>query len=309
MLLSYLAYYVVNNIDEFLRLGNITFHQLIQMYIISCLTIIVISTRMLLLLREYGLSKISYIEWTRIYILARFFNKVVPQAGNIYRAFKLKQDYNFSYSKYLTTFVVFILLDVVIILLISTIVLFIFESSLLVRGIPVFIVPLSAFVFIISVPIFISLIAKIKINESSRLFKIFREYNAIISALSSHHLIINQITLSMSSFVLYIYLFYICSISISVDIPISMLIIFSAIIKLSTYIVITPGNIGIKEMALGYLSTTINLDFGVGIMISGISNVIIYIATITMGCFFGGIPMIKGLHNLKANSYSEKNLS
>ena len=301
ILLAYIAYYIANNTDEFLKLKDIKWHQILQMYVVTCLLLCVIGVRLLNIMRVYGLKQISFIEWVRIYMLARFFNYFVPQAGSIYRAVKLKEEYGFTYLKYLTSFLAFTWMDAITILLTVSMMLFVFEKTFIVAGIPAYLLSLASLLLVIFIPITFSLLAKGMFNEQSALSKTLYKFSSFIDVMNSPVLILKQLALSILSFLLYVYLLYICSISISVEIPISMLVIFSAIIKLSTYIVITPGNIGINELALGYLSIGSNLEFGDGIMISGISRLIIYISTITLGCIFGGIPMVKELFSYDNN--------
>ena len=301
LLLSYIAYYIVNNTEEFFKLSHVTVWQLVQMFIIYCILLSVIGTRMFIIMNACGLSNIKYFNWIEIFILARFFNKIIPQLGNIYRALKLKEDYGFTYMKYIGTFMAFIWFDIVTILCLITIVVFVTEKSMLIFGIPTYLWSFVLLFLFTIAPIFISFIAKYGIETQGRLHNVLSECHNIIGVIASPTFIIKQLIFSMLSFVLYASLLYLCALSIKVEIPINMLVMFSAIIKLSTYIVITPGNIGIKEISLGYLSIASNLDFADGVMIAAISRLIIYISTITLGCIFGGIPMIKEIQNYKKN--------
>ena len=302
LLIVYIIYYIANNTDEFLKLKHITFLQIVQMYLVYCIFLMVVGQRMLIIAREYGLRNISFVGWIRIFLLARFFNKFIPQAGNIYRAVKLKNDHGFSYQQYLTTLLSFIWMDTITMLMILTIVFLLFERSFIILGMPVYALSLILLVGLSVSPLIISYFSKYKTNIDSRFSKIFRYISDSINILYLPGLIIKQLFLSTVSFSLYVYILNICAIGIGVEVPLFMLVIFAAVIKLSSYVVITPGNIGIKELALGYLSMASNLDFGDGIMIAGITRIIIYISTISMGCLFGGIPMIKDLQAYKLNN-------
>ena len=68
--------------------------------LISLLTAIHITAclKLLSILKELGLSKISFFAWFNIYTISRIINIHVTEGANVYRSLKLKKDYDFSYT-------------------------------------------------------------------------------------------------------------------------------------------------------------------------------------------------------------------
>ena len=60
---------------------------------------------------EAGTSPIPPMTWLRLFILGRFLNTLVPQAGNAYRGIQLKRRFGLSISRYLGAFLAFIWLS------------------------------------------------------------------------------------------------------------------------------------------------------------------------------------------------------
>ena len=77
----------------------------------------------------------------------------------------------------------------------------------------------------------------------------------------------------------------------TVSVPV--LALFYIILKISTEILITPGNIGPREVAYGVLSESMGIGMGQGIAVSVIIRVLGTGTVLVLGSCFGGIDLLR----------------
>ena len=68
---------------------------------------------------------------------------------------------------------------------------------------------------------------------------------------------------------------------------------YHVILKLLNTILITPGNIGIREIAYGIISQQMNLSMGEGMIVSMVMRIIGMVVILTAGVLLGGHALLK----------------
>ncbi len=71
------------------------------------------------------------------------------------------------------------------------------------------------------------------------------------------------------------------------------LALFLVVIILSNRVVLTPGNLGLRELAFGIASDQMSIGMTQGILVSAIIRVIGIFFTAILGIIFGGITLLK----------------
>ena len=88
-------------------------------------------------------------------------------------------------------------------------------------------------------------------------------------------------------------IFYLCFLSLDIPANLPALALFYILLKLSTQIIITPGNLGVRELAYGILSEQTHIGMAEGIIISVIIRILGSGVIIVMGTLYGGIDLLR----------------
>lgn len=265
----------------------------IYLYGVFMIYLLFASLRMLLFARKFGLKKITFKKWFQIFVLSRFLNKFLPQGGNIYRAMILKKEYKLSYKEYTQSFIGFTWIDVQVNLI--WIALFTLRSNLDIQilGLSPSICAILAFLATLIIPIILyQLIQSLKIQN--KLFqKLMHSYRVTMHIIKDPVFLLKAFMYSSLSFLTYLWMLDLSFSSMQIELHLVQIAVFAAILKSGSYLIITPGNIGITELACGYLGETSNIPFSVGVLAASILRAVSYLVVITLGPSFGGIPLLK----------------
>ena len=270
---------------------------LIYLYGAFLLSYLFSSLRLLLFAKKFGLKKVSFKRWFQIFVLARFLNKFLPQGGNVYRAMVLKKEYHFSYKKYTQSFLGFTWIDFLVNLIWIWIFTFCTSLDLSFYGLsPTVFVSIIFFVFLFTPGILYHFMKNLPIKHP--LFQKLKEsYMLAIHAVTDLKFLFKAFLYSSLSFITFLLMLALCFASIQAKLDLFQVAVFATILKLGSFIIITPGNLGITELACGYLGEISSISFGVGILAASILRAVSYLVVITLGPSFGGIPLLKEIRN------------
>lgn len=87
---------------------------------------------------------------------------------------------------------------------------------------------------------------------------------------------------------------------------IPVLAMFFILLKVTSYLIITPGNLGVREIAYAFLGSQLNLDPGRAMALSILYRIFGMIITSAFGIYFGGIKLLKSPEAIKPE-HSESN--
>ena len=88
-------------------------------------------------------------------------------------------------------------------------------------------------------------------------------------------------------------IFYMCFDSMGVNILFSKAALFNIVSKLSNQIVITPGNLGLRELIYSWLSEITNIGMSEGLIAAVVLRIVDSCVSITLGILFGGLNLLK----------------
>jgi hypothetical protein len=75
----------------------------------------------------------------------------------------------------------------------------------------------------------------------------------------------------------------------------STVVLFFVLSQLSTYVQITPGNLGVFELGFGALGSQLGIGLVGGLLVAALIRVTGYIALLIAGLALGGIKAARGL--------------
>ncbi|MEN6309844.1 MAG: lysylphosphatidylglycerol synthase transmembrane domain-containing protein [Anaerohalosphaeraceae bacterium] len=240
-------------------------------------------------------SKIPFIDFFKTIIIGRFLSSITPQAGGVWRAIHLKHKFGISYTHYIGGFLCYLWLDAAMNILISVVIFALFAPEFKIGSISVW-PPLAILSIAWFAPLLIEkLFRKIKI-QAGWLGRVHEHLSAMISiaiqGLADHKMLSRVICINTINCINNILIYYLCLSGSGEKITIPALAAFFILLKLSSYIIITPGNIGVREIVCGLLAQQMGLGAGAGMVLSVFYRLFGIITLSLFGLYFGGLKLI-----------------
>ncbi|MCF7853735.1 MAG: flippase-like domain-containing protein [Candidatus Pacebacteria bacterium] len=248
--------------------------------------------RYLMVLRTVSKTRLSFFRWFRIFMVGRFANNILPQAGNAYRAIVLKSEIKLSFTKYIHVFALFSWLDTLLNLIIALMVIVIVTPTLHVGGINATPAVSVIIVILIVTPILVQWTLK-RCHLTSRGGALLQaKVTGIFHALTTYgrrpKLVGNVSLWGIILFALTMVIFKIIFSALGIPIAAGQVALFIVVIRVTNLVMITPGNLGVRELLFGALAHTLKLGTAEGILACALLRVANYMVLIPLGVAFGG---------------------
>jgi len=296
---------------------NLAFNlDLVTLFFIIALQVLYYPLLALLLrtiLEKCSGKKLPFFGWFKIFILSTFLNFVLSQVGNVYRAVKLKSEYHISYTNYVSSFLSFAWMDLSINLFISALIILFLKPDLQIGPLIAWKILFAAIAVIIAVPVLIEILwRKLKFSHP-RLAWLHSKTSEVLSVSVSN---IKDITYIAKIFLIDILIFscitgllHFCFLILNISPNIPTLTIFYALLKISSYFNVTPGNFGIQEMAYGFLGTQMGIGMAQSVLVSAFMRIAGTSVLSLLAVIFGGINLLRHRRDYTENkSLSENTL-
>lgn len=294
---GYIVSYFMRNADDLKVLGNVrpaTIGAMAAVYLVgqflSCY-------RLRLVLETCSGEKLPFVKWFKVFILGQFLNNVVPQAGNVYRSMTLKRDHSISYTNYIAGFFCFTWMHICMNLIFALIIVSITAPDFTIGTYKALHLLIGLIVCGVSGPIVLRFVLPAG-RTSTSAFSWTRNRFAEVLHISVRNLTdIPYMTKFLISGVLVyanaMFLFYLSFSAFDADVSFAPLALFMVVLTLSNRIIITPGNIGMREIAFGIASEQMNIGMAEGILVSALIRVVGLIFITCLGMIFGGIDLLR----------------
>ncbi len=245
---------------------------------ISFLGLLTMAYRFKLIIHKCSGINPPFWQWFSILTLARFYNFIFAQSGNIYRGIEFKKKFGIAYTDYISAGISFTWMDLSIDLILSMIIISLVRPDLRLFGCKANIVVALIAACIILLPIAANFVLKAVLVKMPPLVWIKSKLSQVISAALNNIKDIKYLAkiiiwgLLVTVQTIFVYHLVFKSFSFKLNLPALML--FYSLLKISSVFIITPGNIGIQEIAFGVLSSEIGTGMAEGILISAFIRVI-----------------------------------
>lgn len=305
LLVGYIVYYIFQNRENFLILKSISPRDIGLLFVVVFFTTLVSSVRLLMVMKKFGLNRMVFFDWFRIFILARFFNRVVPQGGNLYRALKLKKENGFSLKNYTLSFLSYTWIELVVTFILISGVVVLFQPRLKIGAFPVPAFSILSVTALIVVPgIYYRAVKRVP-GGGGFFSTSLKDIGLMVETSLDIRLILKNVFLCVLTFALTLILFYLAFRSVGTSIGIGALSVFTVIMRMGLIVSLTPGNIGVLEIAYGTLAFSFGFDFSVGIIVAAVTRTVSFITVLLLGMLFGGVPLVKWIKKEKKRESSE----
>jgi uncharacterized membrane protein YbhN (UPF0104 family) len=289
---------LLRNPEPLLRLGALRPEVLATLAVLAVLNNLFLSWRLALAVTECGGPRVSGLAWFRLVVLGQFLNLMVPQLGNVYRGVVLKREHGVSYMSYASGLFSFVWLDTVLGFSICVVVLTVLRPSLELSGTPALPVLVGVVGALIAVPVLAARgLGAARVRHGVLGWVHERATRLLATAtrsLGRPRFVGRFFLMSVLVTVEQMFALWLCfrAVGHAVDVPTAAL--FQVVVKLSNQVQITPGNLGLTELAWGALGAAAQ---GGGLE-HGIAASLLFRASFTtvliaLGVLFGGVGLLR----------------
>jgi uncharacterized membrane protein YbhN (UPF0104 family) len=298
LLLAIAERLLLQNPEPLKQLVNLPAWMWLALLPLALLNYVFVAARMSLAVGQAGGVMIAQRAWFRIVVLGQFLNLLVPQLGNVYRGMTLKREYGVSYQTYATGLFTFVWLDTTFGIGLCLLVLAFLQPGLALGRVPV----LPALALLISLLVLAPIVAarllgKLPIRQG-RLAAARERASALLTTSASSlknagftgkFLGASALVMADQSLILWL-----CFRAVGLPIDPETAALFQVVIKLSNQVIITPGNLGVTEMAFGLMGAAArggSLEYGIAAAL--IFRMLFTATVIAMGVMFGGVGLLR----------------
>ncbi len=293
----YLIRFFYKNHDSLQMVFNCRVSTIFYIVVLQIIYYLLQSCRFQIVIHKCSHRKVPFWPWLKIFILGRFLNTVVSQLGNIYRSVHLKQDYQISYTRYISGFTSMAWMDTSMNLIIATGVVVIFSPGFLLGPFLAWKILLLMTTLVIILPCLAEFVMrKITFSNSYAAWvhaKLSEVLSTSLQNLKDSTYLVQFILLGLALFIRTCIMLHIYFNIFDVQVSLPALIVFYSLFKLSFYFVLTPGNLGIQEIAFGFLSEQMGIGMEKGIYVSVFIRIVGMLMISVLGLTFGGADLLR----------------
>jgi uncharacterized membrane protein YbhN (UPF0104 family) len=290
--ITYVGWRILGDSDAREVLGSVPAIAVVGLIALQAIYLLPQAYRYLLALRQATSRTIPVLGWYRLFILGRFLNSLIPQGGSVYRGLRLKEDYGVPVAQYLGAFVAFTWLTTVLNLVAASVVIGVAEPDLRIGDVLALVVTLAALAAVTIGPIFFHWsLRRLHLEKgfwgwaNRRLSELLSATTAVVRspATLAQFVVVGLVGLGIA-----IALFGVAFDALDLDASLSTVVVFFVLLQLSTYVNITPGNLGLMELGFGALGSQLGIGLVGGLLVAALIRVSGYSALLLTGFAIGG---------------------
>lgn len=235
--------------------------------------------------------------WFRIYVLSQFLNFAVPQLGSVYRALRLKKEFGISYTRYITGFFSVAWLSAGMNMAMAVVAIVVLQPDLRVGRIPAYLLPLAiGLVVVAAAPLGNLLFGAVKFRAASLAWiqsKLSEVLQVSLSNCRDLRYMLTVAGLGLLVLVQACVIFGLIFSALGLPVAVAALILFYVILQVGTYVNLTPGNIGVQELAFGVLASQLGIGMAEGILAGVFLRIIGYVSLLLIVLPIGGLGVFR----------------
>lgn len=302
---GFIARYFYRNWDSLQITFKINTITILSIIFFSLTTLLTYAFRFKIIMHKCSGINPPFWQWFNIVMLARFYNLFFAPTGNIYRGVELKRKFNISYTDYVSAGVSFTWMDLTFDLILSfftiifvrpDLVLFNFKAYHVVGVIIVCIIimPITANFVLRSIPVQKPFLVWVK-------SKLSQVISTTLNNMKDLRYVGKIIVWGLLVTIQTVFVYYLIFVSFNFKLHVPALMLFYSLLKISSAFLILPGNIGIQEIAFGFLSSEMGTGMAEGILISTFMRVLGTAFVIIIAVIIGGTGLFskKKLREIK----------
>src|SRR5690554_647956 len=220
-----------------------------------------------LVINAFSDNFIGYCKWLKLFLEGRIINNIAPQLGNVYRGVVMKRDGTFSYSVYATSQIFYVWVDALFNVLLSISMLLLF-CEMQGNYLSIFYALCFVAIAFLFVPMSGRFLGELDLPRWLSMFKdALGKSLSLIGNKVSCDLVFSLLVLGIISAVFFVSRIYVGFLIFGENLSFQDLVVFFALLKLSSVMLITPGNVGVQEVSMGLMSEFLGYGMAIGVAV------------------------------------------
>jgi len=238
-------------------------------------------------------SNLPFLSWLRLFVVGRFLNAIAPQAGNAYRAVRLREDYAIPITRYLSGFLAFIWLSTLLNLVLALAVILVVEPELRFGEVPaVTVIAGLLTVTAASPPLALWLFQRRRVESATRWGWLYRRTEDMLSGAvrvaRSGRTLGRFFGAALAGLAIWVAAFAVSFEALGLEVSFASVVVFYVLQQLGTYLNITPGNLGLQELYSGALAAQLGIGLTGGLLVATLIRLTALITLLAVGTVLGG---------------------
>lgn len=255
------------------------------------------SGRFHVVLVRFARRPVGFVPWLRLFTLGRFLNLFVPQGGNVYRAVELRRRFDVGYGDFITAFVNAPWLAMVLNLALGAVAVAALQRDAAIGAWPLWLVLAAATLLGATAP-FVALAVLPLVPKRWRPLAWLRArlaemVRATLESLRDRRYLAWVFAWTLVSFVQASAMLWYGFAALGSPVGVAEAIAFYVLLQLATYFPVTPGNVGVQELAFGALAAGFGAAAVDGVVVSGLIRVTGVVALVIAALPMGGVEALR----------------
>lgn len=277
----------------------------VALIVLHAVALITVAYRHKLTVDQAAGTEVPMGAWVRLFIVGRFLNSLLPQAGTAYRGARLKEDYGIPVTKYLSGFLAFSWLSTLLNLAVAVVLILLLEPDLQVGAIPAWLLAAALLaVAALTPPAVLWLVRRLRIEKGFWGWAHRRTDDMVSGAVrmtAARTTVVRFVAAGVMGLAVATALYATAFRALDLDASLSTVVLFYTVIQLGTYVSITPGNIGVLELAAGALASQLGIGLTGGLLVATVVRLSGYATLLVAGVAVGGLRALGRVRASRSN--------
>ncbi len=295
---------IVSDEEGLETLRSVGSQEVVTLVMLHAIALVALAYRYKLTVEEAAKQKVPTRAWFRLFIVGRFLNALIPQAGTAYRGLRLKEDYKIPLTKYLSGFLAFSWLTTLLNLAVALILILVLEPDLQVGEISgALVVSMLLALAALTPPTLLWTVRKLQVEQGFWGWAYRRTEDMVggaVGIIQSGATIVRFALAGLAGLAAATVLFAIAFEALELDASLSTIVLFYALLQLGTYVSITPGNLGVMELASGALAAQLGIGLTGGLLVAALVRLTGYATLLIAGISLGGLGALGRVRELQS---------
>jgi uncharacterized membrane protein YbhN (UPF0104 family) len=288
---------VLRSEDDLRSLRDISLAASVGLVVFQLLYLAVQSARFHVVIARFAEHPVGFWPWTRYFVIGRFLNLFVPQAGNVYRAVELKRQHHVSIQRFLVAFVNAPWLAMILNFLFGAVAVWVLAPQVLVSGYPLWLLLLAATAATALAPLLAVAVLPLfpqRLRAAAWLRARLQEMVAVtFESLREPAYLLRVTFWTLVAFVQASIMLWLGFLALGTEVGVAEAVAFYVLLQLTTYVQLTPGNLGLQELAFAALSAGFGASAADGVLVSTIVRVTGVVALVVGALPLGGFEALR----------------
>ncbi len=241
---------------------------------------------------------LPFFAFFRLLMIGRFLNTLAAQSGNVYRALTLKRQHGVAYGRYLSALLAMAWLGIAQDLLTGGVLLAAWGAALGADRWPLAaLLLLGAPAVLAGPPLAAGLLARVDPAQPRlrRLLAMLRgTLEPMLAAARRPGLMIEIAASGIALFGSTLLMLYLLFLALGIYPGFIGLSVFVILLRLSGVVTVTPGNIGLRELAFGFLADQLGVGMAQGLLASALMRAVGMSTLMVTSALLGGPALLRG---------------